>query len=201
MEGRCGVVSLPRIQNIALANDKRNAEQRLHNLKRFESGETFKQTYHDLMLNYITRGQAEAVPAEDPTSTIFYFPHHAVKKEKHGKTKWRIVFEASSHANNAPSLNEALEMGPNLLPEIFAILLRFRLHPIAIVSDIKQAFLQLTLDERDRDLTRFLWYKITQDNKGHYHTTEEVTTYRFTCLPFGLTCSPFLLSATSEGTR
>ena len=105
-------------------------------------------------------------------------------------------FDASSHETNAPSLNEVLEMGPNLLPEVFAILLRFRLHNIAIISDITQAFLQLALDENDRDLTRFFWYRITQDSEGHYHTTEEIMTYRFTRLPFGLTYSPFLLSAT-----
>jgi hypothetical protein len=147
------------------------------------------------MLNYITRGQVEAAPAENPKSTVFYLPHQAVKKEKHGNTKWRVVFDASSHETNAPSLNEVLYMGPNLLPEIFAIPLTFRLYPEAIVSDITQAFLQLALDEKDRDLTRFFWYKITQDSEGHYHTTDEVMTYRFTRLTFGLTCSPFLLSA------
>ena len=108
------------------------------------------------MLNYITRGQVEAAPAEDSTTTVFYLPHQAVKKEKHGKTKWRIVFDASSHETNAPSLNEVLEMGPNLLPEILAILLRFRLHFAAIFSDITQAFLQLTLDVKDRDDQIFL---------------------------------------------
>jgi hypothetical protein len=54
----------------------------------------------------------------------------------------------------------------------------------------------LLLDEADRDLTRFLWYKISQDDKGNYYTTDEVATFRFTRLPFGLTCSSFLLSAT-----
>jgi hypothetical protein len=88
------------------------------------------------MLNYVMREQVEAAPAEDPTSTVFYLPHQAVKKEKHGKTKWRIVFDSSSDETNAPSLNEVVEMGPNLLPEIFAILLRFRLYPTAMVSDI-----------------------------------------------------------------
>jgi hypothetical protein len=42
------------------------------------------------MLNYITRGQVEAAPAENPTSTVFYLSHQAVKKEKHGKTKFLI---------------------------------------------------------------------------------------------------------------
>ena len=87
-------------------------------------------------------------------------------------------------------------MGTNLLPEIFAILLRFRLHHIAIISDITQEFLQLALDGKDRNLTRFFWHRITQDIEGHYHTMDEVMTCRFARLPFGLTCSPFLLSAT-----
>ena len=138
----------------------------------------------------------EVAPAEDSTTTLFYLPHQAVKKEKHGKTKWRIVFDVSSHETNAPSLNEILEMGPNLLPEILAILLRFRLHFAAIISDITQAFLQLTLHVKDRDLTRLFWYRITLDSERHYRTTEEIVTYRFTRLPFRLTCSPFLLSAT-----
>jgi len=84
-----------------------------------------------------------------------------VKKEKHGKTKWRIVFDASSHETKAPSLNEILEIGPNLLPEIFAILLKFRLHHKPNISDITQAFLQLALYKKDRDLTTFFWHRIT----------------------------------------
>jgi len=82
-----------------------------------------------------------------------------------------------------------------LLPEIFATLLRFQLNPVAIVGDIHKAFLQLRLDEKDRDFTRFLWYRVTRDNGGNYNTTDEVIRYRITRLPFGLTCSPFLLSA------
>ena len=115
---------------------------------------------------------------------------------KRGRMKWRIVFDASTHESNAPSLNEFLEMGPNFLPEILAILLWFILHHSAIVGDITQAFLQLVLDKEGRDLIRFFWYRTTTDGEGRYHTTDEVITYRFTRLPFGLTYSPFVLSAT-----
>jgi len=45
----------------------------------------------------------------------------------------------SSHETKATSLNQVLEIGPNLLPEIFVILLRFSLHFAAIISDITQA--------------------------------------------------------------
>jgi hypothetical protein len=101
------------------------------------------------------------------------------------------VFGASSEKTNTRSLNQVFEMGPNLLPEIITILLRFRLHPAAIISDITQAFLQLAIDERDRDVTRFFWYRTKQDSEGHYNSRDEVMAYPFTRLQFGLNCSPF----------
>jgi hypothetical protein len=86
-------------------------------------------------------------------------------------------------------------MGPNLLPELFAILLCFRLNSVAIIGDIHQAFHQLQLDPKDRDLTRGFRYRVTRDVEGNYNTTDEVIFYRFTRLPFGLICSLYLLSA------
>jgi hypothetical protein len=107
------------------------------------------------MLDYIRK--VEIVPPGERTVDEFYLPHHAAKKEKRGETRLRIVFDGFSHEDHAPSPNDTLEMGPNLLPEIFATLLRFRLHPVGSIGDIGQAFLQLSHHKRDRDLTRFLW--------------------------------------------
>ena len=67
---------------------------------------------------------------------------------------------------------------------------------MGIIGDIGQAFLQLSLRRRDRNLTRFFWYRAIKDKDGNHDTTREIITYRFTRLPFGLTCSPFLISAT-----
>jgi len=67
---------------------------------------------------------------------------------------------------------------------------------VAVIGDIQQNFLQLSLDQKDRDLRRFRWYRISKEDKGNHYTTNDVVTYRFTHLPFSLTCSPFLLSAT-----
>ena len=85
---------------------------------------------------------------------------------------WRIVFDASSNECNGPSLNDALEMCPSLLPEVLATVLRFCEQPVAIIGDIQQVFLQLSLDRIDRDLRRFFWYRIFQDNEGNHYTTK-----------------------------
>ncbi|GFR08915.1 integrase catalytic domain-containing protein [Trichonephila clavata] len=148
------------------------------------------------MQDYIDKKQVEAVLKDTQNEVrLFYLPHHAVKKITNEEIKWRIVFDASSHSPGHPSLNDALEAGPNLLPDILAMLLRFRLSKIAITSDGSQAFLQLILADEDRDATRFLWYKTEYTSDGNLCIADEIVTYRFTRLPFGLTSSPFLLSA------
>jgi len=154
------VVSLPK-KITTLPSNKQNAENRFRSLEtRLRKNTNLRHIYYVHMLDYIQCGQVEPVGPSEEQDT-FYLPHHAVSKGKRGDTKWRIVFDASSHEKGAPSLNDTLEMGPNLLPEILAILLRFRFNPVAFVGDIHPAFLQLRLDEKDRDLTRFFWYRVT----------------------------------------
>jgi len=72
------------------------------------------------MLDYMRKGQVEIVPSLEGNLDEFYLHHHVVKKEKRRETRWRIVFDGSSHEDRALSLNDALEMVPNLLPEILA---------------------------------------------------------------------------------
>ena len=45
------------------------------------------------------------------------------------------------------------------MANLCGVLMRFRLHKIAIIADIEKAYLQLQLNEEDRDVTRFLWIK------------------------------------------
>jgi len=135
VEDQRRVVSLSGKHDTVLPSNRLNAEKRLQNFtKRLDNIEALKM-YHDQMLNYITRGQVEGAPVEEPTSTVFCLPHQAVRKEKHGNIKWGIVFSCFSHETNEPSLNDVLEMGPNHSPGIFVFLLRFRLHHTAIISD------------------------------------------------------------------
>ena len=56
-------------------------------------------------------------------------------------------------------MKECLETGPPLQNLLWNVLVRNRFHPVAILGDIKQAFLQVRIEESDRDAMRFHWYK------------------------------------------
>lgn len=109
------VISLPKWQDIILPNTRISAEKRLGNVrKRLDKNEALKM-YYAQMVDYTANGQVEEAPLEDST-TVFYLPYQAVKKEKRGRTKWRIVFDASSHESNEPSLKMPWKWGQTSCP-------------------------------------------------------------------------------------
>lgn len=55
------------------------------------------------------------------------------------------------------TLNDILLVGPKLQSDIIAILLQFRLHVVAITSDIKQMYRQILMHLNHRDYQRVLW--------------------------------------------
>ncbi|GFR13568.1 integrase catalytic domain-containing protein [Trichonephila clavata] len=146
--------------------------------RRIHANTELKQKYAKQMQDYIDKKQVEAVLKDTQNEVrLFYLLHHAVKNITNEEIKWRIVFDASSHSPGHPSLNDALEAGPNLLPDILAMLLRFRLSKIAITSDGSQVFLQLILADEDRDATRFLWYKTGYTSDGNHTKLLRVTAW------------------------
>ena len=87
-----------------------------------------------------------------------YLAHRPVIRKSKETTKIRAIVDASCSGNGL-SLNDCLYSGPNLLSKIFDILLRFRLNYIALLADIKQAFLNIEISSEHKDYLRFLWYK------------------------------------------
>ncbi|KAI3351107.1 hypothetical protein L3Q82_005671 [Scortum barcoo] len=81
------------------------------------------------------------------------------------------------------SLNEVLLPGPNLTNSLLGVLLRFREEPVAIIADIKQMFYCFLVQEEDRDVLRFLWFK-------NNNPEEEVVEYCMRVHVFGNSPSP-----------
>ena len=159
---------------------------------RLKNNRKLLESYHGVIDEYKSLGIIEKVTSDRTESQVRYIPHHPVIREDKITTKVRIVFDASAKDSKGVSLNSCLDKGRNLLPDLTAMLLRFRLRKIVLNADIEKAFLQISLYKKDRDSVRFLWYD--EEPSDNWPTTEPVT-FRFTRVVFGLICSPHLLNS------
>jgi hypothetical protein len=130
---------------------------------------------------------------DDINDRVHYLPHHGVVRQDKATTKLRVVYDGSATTRERNySLNDCLSAGPNNIPHLFDILVKFRSHPVGLVADIEKAFLMVGINEADRDMLRFLWLT------NVYEPLPEVVEYRFTRLVFGLRPSPAILGATID---
>ncbi|XP_008205950.1 uncharacterized protein LOC103316068 [Nasonia vitripennis] len=178
-----------------LENHPPLSENKMMVIKRLES--TMKQlrtsglhkAYDAVFDEWLAECIIERVPEAEVGNKGHYLPHRPIIKEN-STTVIRPIFDASAapkptKEKKSLSLNDCLEKGPNLIELISSILLRFREGMIGVVSDIKKAFLQISLNASDRDFLRFLW----QDKQGNQ------VIFRHCRVVFGVTSSPFILSA------
>ncbi|VDI56578.1 Hypothetical predicted protein [Mytilus galloprovincialis] len=116
------------------------------------------QKYSEIINDQEKRGFIERVPdTEDDNNKhmIHYIPHHPVKKDSE-TTPIRIVYDCSCKPQqDLASLNDCLMSTPPNLNDLTKILMRFRIGKYGISTDIEKAFLQIGLDKKDRDATRF----------------------------------------------
>ena len=173
-----------------LQNNEKLAAIRLQNLNlRLTHEPELQLKYDSVIQNMWSSGIVEEVlPHEQKVDRpIFYMPHRPVVRETAVSSKMRPVFDAWARGYNGVSLNDCMEVGPNLLSNLTEILLRFRRWCIGISSDVEKAFLQISISEGDRDVHRFLW-----------NLDGETKHMRFRRVPFGNCASPFLLNATIQ---
>lgn len=67
--------------------------------------------------------------------------------------------------------------------------MHFRARKVGLVADIERAFLNIAVDEQQRDLMRFLWIDDVRKDDPN------IEIYPFCRVIFGMNCSPFLLNA------
>lgn len=152
-EGRY-VVSLPWIEGYpTLPNNYDTAKKRLDNLMKCLDRDGYYTEYNKVIEEWELKGIIEEVKSDTFENFGFYLPHRHVVKVSSLRTKLRPVFDASA---GYPSLNQCLHKGINLISLIPSLLIKFRLNKIGVTSDIEKAFLQISLNESDRDILRFL---------------------------------------------
>ncbi|XP_035213322.1 uncharacterized protein LOC118187248 [Stegodyphus dumicola] len=147
--------------------------RRLKKLNKFENYDlVFKEWQTENVIQEVSKEELEGVGGH-------YLCHHTVIKPESATKSIRPVFDTSCKVGRASSLNDYVFKGPNLFEEIPAILLRFRERAIAVVFDIRRAFLQTEVKEEE--FLRFLWWKKTYKIKVYQHNR----------MLFGATYSPF----------
>ena len=135
---------------------------------------------------------AELVPVADlqkPPKEIFYLPMHAVRKEHSSTTKLRVVFDASAKSASGISLNDLLLVGPTVHSPLIDVLLRFRLHRVALTADVSKMFRAIEFVPSDRDLHRFVWRRTPE---------EPLQDYCMTGVTFGVSASSFAANMSLE---
>ena len=139
---------------------------RLKYLRRLIKEPDILREYQSLINDQLSCGIIEPVANEDsstPSETcIHHMPHYPVVRQNRSTTKVRIVYAGSATSHENLSLNNCLQVGPNLIPKLLNVLIRFRCHQVALVADIEKAFLMVSVVKKDRDMLRFLWLKIVK---------------------------------------
>ena len=161
--------------------------------RRFKLDPKLFQEYDKIIKEQLRLGILEPVSDTNHSAAgkpvIHYLPHHGVIRKESQTTKLRIVYDGSARdVGDDYSLNDCLQKGPNLILKLFEILIKFRWNSVGITADIEKAFLMIGINEADRDVLGFLWFK-------HPNETSEMTHLCFIRLVFGLRPSPAVLGA------
>lgn len=180
------VVPLPRKTDTKhLGESRSQAVRRFLTMERSLHSRNQFAEFASVVTEYFALGHAERIPVVDmqkPVSQTFYMPMHAVRKETSSTTKVRVVFDASAKSSTGASLNDTLMVGPNIHPPLFDVLLRFRLHQIALTADVSKMYRAVQLAASDRDYHRFVWRNAP---------SEPLIDYRMTRVTFGVSASSF----------
>ncbi|GFT59605.1 DUF1758 domain-containing protein [Trichonephila clavipes] len=187
--GRC-TIRLPfHTPQTRLGNSKQNAIRRLISVERLLISNLDKyKLYRNFMKEYLDLKHMEPVPDSEINNIKgLYLPHHGVVRDTSCTTKLRVVFDASSKTSSGLSLNDLLMVGPRVQPELFPILIQFRIFSVAICADVKKMFRQIKVHEEDVDWQRILW----RDSP-----TEPIREYRLTTVTYGTSSASFLSTRT-----
>ncbi|XP_048590228.1 uncharacterized protein LOC116612667 isoform X2 [Nematostella vectensis] len=87
---------------------------------------------------------------------VHYISHHGVARPESDSTPLRIVFNTSA-TYQGHALNDYWMKGPDLLNDLFGVLLRFREGQCAVIGDLSKMYHRILIPEEDQHVHRYLW--------------------------------------------
>ncbi|GFV25056.1 LINE-1 retrotransposable element ORF2 protein [Trichonephila clavipes] len=154
-------------------------------MERFQVDKDFERQYKKFMIEYESLGHMMPVENNEKSMDpkIYFLPHHAVMKGDSVSTKLRVVFDGTCKPSNGNSLNSILGIGKMLQPDLFTILVKFRLNEIAFSADIQQMYRQILIDQEDQNFQRIVW----RESKD-----SPIREYKLCTVTYGTASAPYL---------
>ncbi|XP_077280500.1 uncharacterized protein LOC143907531 [Temnothorax americanus] len=142
----------------------------------------FGELYRQFMREYEELKHMRLAPVF-PGESECYLPHHGVLQESSTSTKLRVVFNGSQQTTSGELLNHHFLVGANLLPALVDVLIRWRWHRYAFVTDIEKMYRQILIHPDDRKYQCILW---------RCTLFALVCVYQLLTVTYGLACALFL---------
>ena len=77
--------------------------------------------------------------------SVHFVLHHSVVCKNHETSKLRTVFDGSAQQNvDELSLNK--HKGPDCIPSLFDVLVKFKADIVALITDVEKVFLQIQIN-------------------------------------------------------
>lgn len=183
------IVNLPFKSNInELSNNLLNAIQRFKYLEsRFKQNKEFYDKYKQFIDEYEKLGHMSEVKDVNLSLNSYYLPHHGVIKNDSTTTKLRVVFDASCKSQSGLSLNDTVNVGPIVQPELYDIMIKFMTKPYAFKADIEKMYRQVLVNEIHQLYQRIVW----RDNPD-----QAFKHYQLHTVTYGTSCAPHLATRT-----
>ncbi|XP_032690711.1 uncharacterized protein LOC116853661 [Odontomachus brunneus] len=152
--------------------------------RRFRTDAELQRLYTAFMREYASLGHMRPVqPPTGPHPATCFLPHHGVLKVRDAGSKLRVVFNGSCRLPSGDTLNRHLLVGPNLVPLLADVLLRWRQHRFVFVTDIEKMYRQVRVHEDDRRFQRILWRESDRT---------DIQEFALSTVTYGLACAPYL---------
>ena len=105
---------------------------------------------------------------------VHYIAHHEVLRPEKKSTPVRIVFNSSA-SYQGHKLNDYWLKGPDLLNNLFGVVLRFRENEVAISGDISKMYHRVLIPKEDQDVHWFLWRSLETDREPDVYVKTVLT--------------------------
>nr|XP_022914616.1 uncharacterized protein LOC111425083 [Onthophagus taurus] len=141
-----------------LGESHKSAERRLLSMERkFKRLPEFGEQYKRFMHEYLELKHMRKINCKTSADLHYYLPHHGVINESSTTTRLRVVFDGSCSTTTGYSLNDLQIVGPNLQPDLFSALIRYRKYIYVMAADIRKMYRACLINPEQTKLQRILW--------------------------------------------